>query len=71
MLAVTQSILREYARVALAVRKEEGLPIDQQPWLNAVAEMAFEFEPAPLRNPCAATPMTSNSSPAPWRPKPL
>src|SRR5438874_774428 len=49
VLAVTQPILREYARVAVAVRKEEGLPIDPQPWLNAVAEMAFEFEPAPLR----------------------
>ncbi len=51
MLAVTQSILREYARVAVAVRKEEGLPVDPQPWLNAVAEMAFEFEPVPMREP--------------------
>ena len=51
VLAVTQSILREYARVALAVRKEEGLPVDPQPWLTAVAEMAFEFEPVPLREP--------------------
>ncbi|MCI0534929.1 MAG: putative toxin-antitoxin system toxin component, PIN family [Verrucomicrobiales bacterium] len=51
VLAVTQSILREYARVALAVRKEERLPVDPQPWLNAVAEMAFEFEPVPFREP--------------------
>jgi putative PIN family toxin of toxin-antitoxin system len=49
VLAVTNSILREYARVAVAVRAEEGLAIDPQPWLNAVAEMAFEFEPVPLR----------------------
>jgi predicted nucleic acid-binding protein len=37
--------------VALAVRKEEGLPVDPQPWLTAVAEMAFEFELVPLREP--------------------
>lgn len=51
VLAVMQSILREYARVAVAVRTEEGLAIDPQPWLDAVAEMAFEFEPVPLREP--------------------
>src|SRR5437762_2890249 len=51
VLAVTQPILREYARVAASVREEEGLAIDPQPWLAAVAEMAFEFEPAPLAKP--------------------
>ncbi|MCI0541651.1 MAG: putative toxin-antitoxin system toxin component, PIN family [Verrucomicrobiales bacterium] len=49
VLAVTQSILREYARVTLAVCEEEGLPVDPQPWLTAVGEMAFEFEPVPPR----------------------
>ena len=50
LLAVTQPILREYARVAAAVREEEGLAIDPKPWLDSVVEMAFEFEPAPLRD---------------------
>ena len=51
VLAVTPAILHEYARVAVSVREQEGLQIDPQPWLHAVAERAFEFEPAPLRNP--------------------
>jgi putative PIN family toxin of toxin-antitoxin system len=47
-LAYSRVILDEYAETAQAVRAEERLSVDPQPWLAAIAELAFEFEPTPL-----------------------
>jgi len=49
LVAYSQAILTEYGATARTLRVEEELPVDPQPWLNAVAELGFEFEPAPLR----------------------
>lgn len=48
LLAYTAEILREYGETAATLRKEEDLPVDPQPWLKAVEELGFEFEPASL-----------------------
>ncbi len=48
LLAFTPAILEEYRETACRVRAEENLSVDPQPWLNAVAELGFEFEPAPM-----------------------
>ena len=48
LLAYSQEVYKEYAMTVGEVRVEEELSIDPKPWLDAVIEFGFEFEPASM-----------------------